>query len=224
MHAILIAPVDLLWNGGIGTYVKASTESQVDAGDKANDPVRADGSALRCKVVGEGGNLGFTQRGRIEYARAGGRINTDAIDNSAGVDISDHEINLKILLDRSVASGQLTREERNDLLAAVGDDVATHVLRDNYGQNVMLAMTRYMGPAMVTVHARLLQALEDAGRLDRTLEYLPSAREIDASRSRRARGSARRRWPLWRPTSRSTLTEQITDSTVPGRALVPASA
>ena len=214
MHAILIAPVDLLWNGGIGTYVKASTESQVDAGDKANDPLRADGSALRCKVVGEGGNLGFTQRGRIEYARAGGRINTDAIDNSAGVDISDHEINLKILLDRSVASGQLTREERNDLLAAVGDDVATHVLRDNYGQNVMLAMTRYMGPAMVTVHARLLQALEDAGRLDRTLEYLPSAREL-THREAVGEGLSSPEMAVVAAYVKIALTEQITDSTVP---------
>ena len=214
IHAILVAPVDLLWNGGIGTYVKASTEAQVDAGDKANDPVRADGSALRCKVVGEGGNLGFTQLGRIEYARAGGRINTDAIDNSAGVDISDHEINLKILLDRAIASGRLSRAERNHLLAAVGDDIAHHVLRDNYGQNVMLAMTRYMGPAMVTVHARLLNALEKSGRLDRALEYLPSAKEF-AHRETIGEGLCSPEMAIVAAYVKIGLTEKIADSTVP---------
>src|SRR5215813_2335703 len=174
ISAILAAPVGLLWNGGIGTYVKASTETHADAGDRANDAVRADGAQLRCKVVGEGGNLGLTQRGRIEFARTGGSINTDAIDNSAGVDISDHEINLKILLDRAVAAGRLDRSERNRLLASVGDEVADLCLRDNYAQNVLLAMTRYIGPAMVTVHARLLDALEASGRLDRSLEHLPT--------------------------------------------------
>ena len=129
--AILRAPADLLWNGGIGTYVKASTESHADAGDKTNDPVRADGSELRVKVVGEGGNLGLTQRGRIEFARAGGKINTDAIDNSAGVDCSDHEVNIKILLDRLVAAGDLDREARNALLAEMTDDVAELTLDDN---------------------------------------------------------------------------------------------
>src|SRR4051812_31776090 len=122
--AILRAPADLLWNGGIGTYVKASTESHADAGDKTNDPVRADGRQLRAKVVGEGGNLGLTQLGRIEFARAGGKINTDAIDNSAGVDCSDHEVNIKILLDRLVLAGELDREARNALLAEMTDDVA----------------------------------------------------------------------------------------------------
>ncbi len=214
IHAILIAPVDLLWNGGIGTYVKASTETQIDAGDKTNDPVRADGSALRCRVVGEGGNIGFTQRGRIEFARAGGRINTDALDNSAGVDISDHEINLKILLDRAVAAGRLSQTERNDLLAAVGNDVAEHVLRDNYGQNVMVAMTRYLGPAMITVHARLLQTLEDAGRLDRSLEHLPSAREM-AQREAAGEGLSSPEMAIMAAYVKIVLTEQIADSTVP---------
>ncbi len=157
IHAILLAPVDLLWNGGIGTYVKASAETHVAVGDKSNDPVRADADELRCRVVGEGGNLGFTQLGRIEFARHGGRINTDAIDNSAGVDTSDHEVNLKILLDRAVASGSITRDERNDLLAGATEDVARHVLRHNYDQNVLLGMARKLSPALVVgapaVHA-----------------------------------------------------------------------
>ncbi len=214
IHAILAAPVDLLWNGGIGTYVKASTETHADAGDKANDAVRADGSELRCRVVGEGGNLGFTQRGRIEFARAGGRINTDAIDNSAGVDISDHEINLKILLDRAIAAGRLSRPERNELLMSVGDEVAAHVLRDNYEQNVMLAMTRYNGPSMVTVHARLLQALEDAGRLDRKLEALPTGREL-TQREAVGEGLCSAEMAVVAAYAKIVLTEQIADSTVP---------
>jgi glutamate dehydrogenase len=217
IHAILVAPVDLLWNGGVGTYVKASAESQSDAGDKACDSVRADASELRCKVVGEGGNLGFTQRGRIEFARAGGRINTDAIDNSAGVDLSDHEINLKILLDRAVAAGRIDRAARNELLAAVGDDVAALVLRDNYEQNVLLAMTRYIGPAMVTVHARLLSALQESGRLDRPLECLPSAREI-TQREAADEGLSTPEMAVLSAWVKILLTEQIEDSTLPDEA------
>jgi glutamate dehydrogenase len=177
--AVLVAPVDLLWNGGIGTYVKASTEPHTAAGDKANDAVRADGNQVRARVVGEGGNLGFTQRGRIEYALAGGRINTDAIDNSAGVDTSDHEVNLKILLDRAVSAGEITAEQRNELLASVTDDVAHLVLRDNYEQNVLLGMARKLSPALVTVHQRFMQTLEEAGELDRSLECLPTDKEIE---------------------------------------------
>jgi glutamate dehydrogenase len=217
IHAILVAPVDLLWNGGIGTYVKASAESQSDAGDKACDAVRADASELRCKVVGEGGNLGFTQRGRIEFARSGGRINTDAIDNSAGVDLSDHEINLKILLDRAVAAGRIDRAARNELLAAVADDVVALVLRDNYEQNVLLAMTRYIGPAMVTVHARLLSALQESGRLDRPLECLPSAREI-TQREAADEGLSTPEMAVLSAWVKILLTEQIEDSTLPDEA------
>src|SRR4029079_11878346 len=135
VRAILRAPVDLLWNGGIGTYVKAHDETNADVGDKANDAVRLDGRELRCRVVAEGGNLGFTERGRIEYSLAGGRINTDAIDNSAGVDCSDHEVNLKILLDCVVANGGLTVAERNALLADMTDEGPAHLPRDNYGQD-----------------------------------------------------------------------------------------
>ena len=179
LRAILLAPVDLLWNGGIGTYVKASTESQQAAGDKANDAIRVDGDQLRVRVVGEGGNLGLTQLGRVEFAAAGGHINTDAIDNSAGVDTSDHEVNLKILLDRAVASGRISRTERNELLASVTEDVAAHVLRDNYEQNVLLGMARKLSPALVSVHVRLMQQLEAHGELDRAIEFLPSDKEIE---------------------------------------------
>jgi glutamate dehydrogenase len=171
--AVLRAPVDLLWNGGIGTYVKASTESHLDAGDKANDAVRADGNQLRAKVVGEGGNLGLTQRGRIEYARAGGKINTDAIDNSAGVDCSDHEVNIKILLDRLVAAGELDRQDRNHVLAEMTDEVAELVLADNAGQNDVLGIARTHAAAMVSVHGRLVAELAAEHGLDRRLEVLP---------------------------------------------------
>ena len=171
--AILRAPVDLLWNGGIGTYVKASTESHADAGDKANDNVRANGNELRAKVVGEGGNLGLTQRGRIEYARAGGKINTDAIDNSAGVDCSDHEVNIKILLDRLVDAGELDREDRNSVLVEMTDDVAELVLADNRDQNEVLGVGRAHASALASVHARLIAELAAHRGLDRKLEVLP---------------------------------------------------
>jgi len=214
IHAILLAPVDLLWNGGIGTYVKASTEPVTAAGDKANDALRADASDLRARVVGEGGNLGFTQLGRIEYARNGGRINTDAIDNSAGVDTSDHEVNLKILLDRSVASGAMSREQRNGLLASVTDDVAALVLRDNYEQNVLLAMARKLSPALISVHQRFIQGLEKAGELDRKIEFLPSDKEI-AQREAEGVGLASPENAVLVAYSKMTLTKRIEDSTLP---------
>src|SRR5206468_10286278 len=139
LRAILRAPVDLLWNGGIGTYVKASAESDLEVGDRANDAVRVNGGELRARVVGEGGNLGFTQRGRIEYALAGGRINTDFIDNSGGVDCSDHEVNLKILLGLAIGRGELTIAARDDLLSSSAGDVVEHVLYDNYLQAQILS-------------------------------------------------------------------------------------
>ncbi len=183
IHAILVAPVDLLWNGGIGTYVKASTESNLDAGDKANDSLRADGNALRCKVVGEGGNLGLTQLGRVEFARAGGRINTDAIDNSAGVDTSDHEVNIKILLDRVVQAGAIDVATRNELLLAQTDAVGALVLRDNYEQNVLLGVGRHGARALLSVHRRLIRELEKAGELDRAIEFLPTDKELGVRES-----------------------------------------
>ena len=172
--AILRAPADLLWNGGIGTYIKASTETHADAGDKTNDPVRADGNELRVKVVGEGGNLGLTQLGRIEFARAGGKINTDAIDNSAGVDCSDHEVNIKILLDRLVAANDLGREARNKLLADMTDDVSRLTLADNRDQNLALGVARAHAAQMANVHARLIAELEGRHQLERELDVLPS--------------------------------------------------
>lgn len=178
MRAILLAPVDLLWNGGIGTYVKGSTETHADAGDKANDAIRVDGGELRVRCVGEGGNLGLTQRGRIEFANNGGRVNTDFIDNSAGVDTSDHEVNLKILLDRVVAAGDLTRKQRNALLASMTDEVAELVLRDNYEQNLALANAGKNAPSLLHVHEQWMRDLEKAGRLDRELEALPSRKEV----------------------------------------------
>ncbi|MBV2362119.1 NAD-glutamate dehydrogenase [Streptomonospora nanhaiensis] len=180
---ILTAPVDLLWNGGIGTYVKAATESNADVGDKANDPVRVNGAELRCKVVGEGGNLGLTQAGRIEFAKAGGRVNSDFIDNSAGVDTSDHEVNIKIMLDREVREGRLTKAERDELFLSMTDEVADLVLDNNYAQNVVLAAARRQAGAMMHVHARYLRKLERDGRLKRKLETLPDDKEIAARRA-----------------------------------------
>ncbi|OLR89565.1 NAD-glutamate dehydrogenase [Actinokineospora bangkokensis] len=174
MKAILLAEVDLLWNGGIGTYVKASTETHADVGDKANDALRVDGAALRVKVVGEGGNLGLTQRGRIEFAKAGGKVNTDALDNSAGVDCSDHEVNIKILLDHLVREGELDRAQRDELLAEMTDEVGELVLADNYRQNAVLGIGRAHAAAMLPVHARLVEWLERDKGLDRRLEALPS--------------------------------------------------
>jgi glutamate dehydrogenase len=187
LSAILRAPVDLLWNGGIGTYVKASTETHSQIGDRANDAIRVDGRDLRVKVVGEGGNLGFSQLGRIEAAEHGVHINTDAIDNSAGVDTSDHEVNIKIALTPLVRSGDLSREERDELLVSMTDEVARSVLRNNYEQNVLLGNARYQGGVMVQVHARLMNALSESVGLDRELEFLPDDREL-TRRERDGRG------------------------------------
>ncbi len=174
-RAVLRAPVDLLWNGGIGTYVKASSETHAAAGDKANDAIRLDGLELRVRVVGEGGNLGLTQRGRIEAALHGVRVNTDAIDNSAGVDCSDHEVNIKIALDAVVDDGDLTVKQRNEMLAAMTDDVARLVLRDNYEQNVLLGNARQQAGGMMSVHQRFVRTL---GELERELEALPGDSEM----------------------------------------------
>ncbi|GAA2423872.1 NAD-glutamate dehydrogenase [Actinomadura vinacea] len=178
IHAAICAPVDLLWNGGIGTYVKASLENNADVGDKANDTLRADAAELRCKVIGEGGNLGLTQLARIEFARDGGLVNTDFIDNSAGVDTSDHEVNIKILLDQVVRDGELTGKQRDTLLYGMTDEVADLVLRDNYAQNVVLASARAQAASMLHVHARHLRKLERDGKIDRRLEFLPDDKAL----------------------------------------------
>ena len=178
ISAILRAPVDLLWNGGIGTYVKASSESNADVGDRANDSLRVDGRDLRARIVGEGGNLGLTQLARAEYAINGGLIYTDAIDNSAGVDCSDHEVNIKILLDQLVRDGELTVKQRNELLVEMTDEVARLVLDDNRAQTLALMIARTQSLAMVNVHARYLDTLEAEGYLDRQLEFLPTDKQI----------------------------------------------
>ncbi|HET8601661.1 MAG TPA: NAD-glutamate dehydrogenase [Segeticoccus sp.] len=178
IKSVLLAPVDLLWNGGIGTYVKSSTQSNADIGDRANDAIRVNGDELRVKVVGEGGNLGASQLGRIEAARHGVRINTDAIDNSAGVDTSDHEVNIKILLTGLTRDGELTLDQRNELLHSMTDEVARQVLEDNYEQNVLLGNGRAQAHPMLPVHKRLIHWLEERGELDRQLEFLPSDAQI----------------------------------------------
>jgi glutamate dehydrogenase len=183
ISAVLAAPVDLLWNGGIGTYVKATAETNADVGDRSNDGIRIDATQLRSKVVGEGGNLGLTQAGRIQFARAGGKINTDFIDNSAGVDTSDHEVNIKILLGRRVQDGQMSMAERNQLLHAMTDEVASLVLPHNYAQNVVLAAATAQADSMLHVHSRYLRKLERDGRLRRKLEVLPGDKEIAERRA-----------------------------------------
>ena len=178
LSTILRAPVDVLWNGGIGTYVKASSESHADVGDRSNDGLRVNGSELRCRMIVEGGNLGLTQRGRIEFAINGGLINTDAIDNSAGVDCSDHEVNIKILLGAVMAEGAMTIEQRNELLIEMTDEVAELVLDDNRAQTLTLAIARRQALPMVNVHARYLHVLEAEGWLNRSLEALPTDKQI----------------------------------------------
>jgi glutamate dehydrogenase len=185
LSAILKAPVDLLYNGGIGTYIKASTETHAEVGDRANDALRINGRDLRCKVVAEGGNLGCTQRGRVEAALAGVRINTDAIDNSAGVDTSDHEVNIKILLGLAISDGEMTLKQRNTLLPKMTDDVAALVLRDNYFQSQALSLAGRQGVSQIDQQARFIRFLERAGRLNRAIEFLPTDDEIQ---ERKARG------------------------------------
>ena len=185
MSAILKSPIDLLWNGGIGTYVKASTETHLNVGDRANNALRVDGRELRCKVIGEGGNLGFTQLGRIEAAQQGVLLNTDFIDNSAGVDTSDHEVNIKILLNGEVQRKKLTFEARNTLLASMTDEVAALVLNDNYRQNQAISLMERMSVTRLGSKQHFIRTLESQGLLDRQIEYLPSDVEIA---ERKARG------------------------------------
>jgi glutamate dehydrogenase len=182
--AILKAPVDLLYNGGIGTYVKAMSETHADVGDRANDALRINGSELRVKVVGEGGNLGLTQLGRVEAALKGVKLYTDAIDNSAGVDTSDHEVNIKILLSLPIADGELTEKQRNALLAEMTDEVGQLVLRDNYFQTQALSIAGRMGVKLLDQQQRFIRFLEKEGRLNRALEFLPSDDEIAERRSK----------------------------------------
>jgi glutamate dehydrogenase len=183
ISAILAAPVDLLWNGGIGTYIKATSQTHADAGDRSNDAVRIDAAQLRARVIGEGGNLGLTQEARIEFALSGGLVNTDFIDNSAGVDTSDHEVNIKILLDGAVRDGELTRQDRNELLHEMTGEVGDLVLQHNYQQNRALAAACAQAAQMLHVHARYIRKLERDKRIRRRLEVLPGDKEVAERRS-----------------------------------------
>ncbi|MGB8505542.1 NAD-glutamate dehydrogenase [Mycobacterium sp.] len=177
VRAVLCAPVDLLFNGGIGTYIKAESESNVDVGDRSNDTVRVNGNQVRAKVIGEGGNLGVTSLGRVEYDLAGGRINTDALDNSAGVDCSDHEVNIKILVDSLITAGKVSEDERTQLLESMTDEVAQLVLANNSEQNDLMGTSRANAASLLTVHARQIRDLEKNRGLNRELEALPSDKE-----------------------------------------------
>lgn len=178
IHNILKMKADLLWNGGIGTYVKSAKESHSDVGDRANDAVRVNGKQLQVKIVGEGGNLGCTQLGRIEFASQGGRINTDFIDNVGGVDCSDNEVNIKILLNQLVKNGDLTTKQRNELLYAMTDDVSELVLQDCYRQTQSISITELGGVGLLKEQLRFIHGLEREGALNRELEFIPSDEEV----------------------------------------------
>ena len=213
-RAILKAPVDLLWNGGIGTYVKAESETSADVGDRANNAIRINGRELRCKLVGEGGNLGCTQRGRIEAALNGVLLNTDFIDNSAGVDTSDHEVNIKILLGEAVQRGELTYAARNTQLAAMTDEVERLVLLDNYRQNQAISLMERMSVARIGAKQHFIRTLESQGLLDRQIEYLPTDAEF-AERKARGLGLTRPELAILLSYSKIVLFQQLLESDVP---------
>ncbi|MCC6778507.1 MAG: NAD-glutamate dehydrogenase [Hyphomicrobiales bacterium] len=214
IRAILTAPVDLLFFGGIGTYVRAATESDDAVGDRANDAIRISGADLRCKVIGEGANLGMTQRGRVEAALRGIKLNTDAIDNSAGVNTSDIEVNLKIALARPMRDGRLPRDDRNTLLAAMTEDVAALVLRNNYLQSLALSLAERRGLEDLGFEQRLIQTLEVAGELDRAVEFLPDDMEI-AERRRRSHGFTRPELAVLLAYAKLSLNHALVHSSVP---------
>ncbi|CAM3968442.1 NAD-glutamate dehydrogenase [Ectopseudomonas alcaliphila] len=214
LNALLKAPVDLLWNGGIGTYVKSSKESHGDVGDKANDALRVDGRELRAKVVGEGGNLGMTQLGRVEFGLHGGASNTDFIDNAGGVDCSDHEVNIKILLGEIVSGGDMTEKQRNKLLAEMTDDVSELVLGNNYKQTQALSLAERRAREHVGEYKRLMNALESAGKLDRALEFLPSDEELN-ERATNGQGLTRPELSVLISYSKIDLKESLLKSLVP---------
>lgn len=214
ISTILKAPVDLLWNGGIGTYVKAKAETNDDAQDRSNDAVRVNGRDLRCRVVGEGGNLGFTQAGRIEYDRSGGRIFTDSIDNSGGVHCSDREVNIKILLRIAERSGELTRNARNELIEAVSDDVVSAIVYDNFVQAQILSQEAAASAGRMESYEDLMIRLESDAGLDREIEVLPFA-ETMAERARTGRGMARPELAVLLAYAKRHLTGQLVDSDLP---------
>ena len=206
--------VDLLWFGGIGTYIKQSGETHVDAGDRANDTVRVDAPEVRAKVVGEGANLGMTQRGRIELALNGCRLNTDSIDNSAGVDCSDHEVNIKILLDKIVVNGDMTPKQRNNLLEKMTDEVSELVLRDNYLQTQAITMVASQGTDVLDQQWRLMRMLERTGRLDRAVEFLPDDETLK-EREQAGVGLTRPEISILMPYSKLWLFDEIIASDLP---------
>jgi glutamate dehydrogenase len=214
IRALLKADFDLLWNGGIGTYVKASSESNAEVGDIANNALRVNGNELRCKVVGEGGNLGLTQRGRIEFARLGGRLNTDFIDNSAGVDTSDHEVNIKILLNLAIREGALQEKDRPALLASMSDEVAQMVLRSNYLQTQAITMMETFSPTRLGSKAHFIRVLEEQGVLNRALEFLPDEEQL-AERRDRGEGLTRPELSVLLSYSKIQLYQQLLASDVP---------
>jgi len=219
INALLKAKVDLLWFGGIGTYVKSSEESNADAGDRANDAIRVNGEDLNCKVLGEGANLGITQRGRIEFAQKGGCCNTDAIDNSAGVDCSDHEVNIKILLGDVVARGDMTEKQRNKLLEEMTDDVARLVLRDNYQQTQSLSVTASRAAQSLDRHQRTMRSLERAGHLVRDLEFLPDDEEI-ADRLQARKGLTRPELSVLLAYTKNVAYQELLESDLPDDPLL----
>lgn len=214
LNALLKAPVDLLWNGGIGTYVKASTESHADVGDKANDALRVNGNELRCKVVGEGGNLGMTQLGRVEFGLNGGGSNTDFIDNAGGVDCSDHEVNIKILLNEVVQAGDMTDKQRNQLLASMTDEVGGLVLGNNYKQTQALSLAARRAYARIAEYKRLMNDLEGRGKLDRAIEFLPTEEQL-VERVAEGHGLTRPELSVLISYSKIDLKEQLLGSLVP---------
>jgi glutamate dehydrogenase len=214
LNAILKAPVDLLWNGGIGTYVKASSETHADARDRANNGLRVDGNELRCRIVGEGGNLGMTQKGRIEAAQKGVLLNTDFIDNSAGVDTSDHEVNIKILLNDAVQRGELSEQARNAQLAAMTDEVGQLVLWDNYRQNQAITLMEHQSVKRIGSMAHFIRTLEAEGSLDRQVENLPSEAEL-TERKTRGQGMTRPELSVLLSYDKIRLYQQLLDSDVP---------
>jgi glutamate dehydrogenase len=217
MRALLKADADLLWFGGIGTYVKSASQSNADAGDRANDAIRVNGADLRAKVVGEGANLGVTQLGRVEYALKGGRINTDAIDNSAGVDTSDHEVNLKILLSGPLRRGELSPEARDRLLEEMTDDVAAHVLRDNYDQTLALSVAQSRGPKEIDSQGRFIRDLERRGKLDRAVEFLPADEDL-RKRAQEGKGLTRPELAVLLAYAKLDLDSEIVASDLPEEA------
>ncbi|MNW79987.1 NAD-specific glutamate dehydrogenase [compost metagenome] len=214
LNALLKAPVDLLWNGGIGTYVKASSESHADVGDKANDALRVNGNELRCKVVGEGGNLGMTQLGRVEFGLNGGGSNTDFIDNAGGVDCSDHEVNIKILLNEVVQAGDMTDKQRNQLLASMTDEVGNLVLGNNYKQTQALSLAARRALPRIAEYKRLMNDLEGRGKLDRAIEFLPAEDAIN-ERIAAGHGLTRAELSVLISYSKIDLKEQLLGSLVP---------